>query len=144
VADISPKAVEWAEKELGAQVVSTDKIHRVSCDVFSPCALGAVINDTSIEQLQTSIIAGAANNQLAHRLHGEKLHEKGILFAVDYVINAGGLIFAASKYLHTPEEKVREQLDGIYTSLMEIFERSTKENMPVSQIADSLALEKLA
>lgn len=144
VADVSPKAVEWAAKELGAQVVSPDKIHRVPCDVFSPCALGAVINDTSIEQLQTTIVAGAANNQLAHRLHGKILHDKGILFAVDYVINAGGLIFAASKYLHTPAEKVLQQIDGIYTSLMEIFERSAKEGLPVSQIADALALEKLS
>lgn len=144
VADISPAAVELAVKEFGAKAVSTDAIHKVPCDVFAPCALGAIINDISISQLQTTIIAGAANNQLAHTIHGKKLHEKGILFAADYVINAGGLIFAASKYLRTPEEKVNEQIDGIYTSLTEIFARSARDNLPASEIADTIAKEKLA
>ncbi len=144
VADISPAAVEKAVNELGAIAVSTDVIHKVPCNVFAPCALGAIINDITIPQLQTTIIAGAANNQLAHTFHGKKLHDKGILFAADYVINAGGLIFAASKYLHTPEEKVIEQIDGIYTSLTEIFSRSAKDNLPANEIADTLAQEKLA
>lgn len=144
VADISPAAVERAVNEFGAKSVSTEEIHKVRCDVFAPCALGAIINDLTLPQLQTTIIAGAANNQLAHTYHGQKLHDKGILFAADYVINAGGLIFAASKYLHTPEEKVNDQIDGIYTSLIEIFTRSAKDNLPASQIADTLAQEKLA
>jgi len=144
VADISPAAVELAINELGAKAVSTDMIHKVPCDVFAPCALGAIINDITIPQLQTTIVAGAANNQLAHAIHGKKLHEKEILFAADYVINAGGLIFAASKYLHTPEEKVIDQIDSIYTSLTEIFIRSAKDNLPASEIADTLAQEKLA
>ena len=144
VADISPAVVELAVKEFGAAAVSTDVIHKVPCDVFAPCALGAIINDITISQLQTTVVAGAANNQLAHSFHGKKLHEKGILFAADYVINAGGLIFAASKYLHTPEDKVNEQIDGIYTSLTEIFTRSAKDNLPASEIADTLAQEKLS
>lgn len=144
VADISPAAVEMAVQEFGAKAVSTDVIYKVPCDVFAPCALGAIINDISIPHLQTTIIAGAANNQLAQSLHGKKLHDKGILFAADYVINAGGLIFAASKYLGTPEEKVTEQIDGIYTSLTEIFTRSAQDNLPASVIADTLAEEKLA
>lgn len=144
VADISPETVERAVREFGAHAVSTDMIHKVPCDVFAPCALGAIINDITIPQLQTTIIAGAANNQLAHRFHGQILHDKGILFAADYVINAGGLIFAASKYLHTSEEQVGQQIDGIYTSLTEIFTRSAKDNLPASYIADTLAQEKLA
>jgi len=144
VADISPAAVDMAINEFGAKAVSTEVIHKVPCDVFAPCALGAIINDISIPQLQTTIIAGAANNQLAHTIHGKKLHEKGILFAADYVINAGGLVFAASKYLHTSEDKVNEQINGIYTSLTEIFTRSAKDNLPASEIADTLAKEKLA
>lgn len=144
VADISPAAVELAVKEFGAKAVDTDLIHKVPCDVFAPCALGAIINDITLPQLQTTIIAGAANNQLAHTFHGQKLHDKGILFAADYVINAGGLIFAASKYLHTPEAQVSNQIDGIFTSLTEIFTRSVKDNLPASQIADTLAQEKLA
>jgi leucine dehydrogenase len=144
VADISPAAVERAVIELGAKTVSTDQIHKIPCDVFAPCALGAIINDLTIPQLQTTIIAGAANNQLAHTYHGQKLHSQGILFAVDYVINAGGLIFAASKYLHTPEDKINEQIDDIYAHLHEIFSLSAREDLPTSVIADNLAKEKLS
>lgn len=144
VADISSAAVEKAVSQFGAKAVSTEQIHKVPCDVFAPCALGAIINDLTINQLQTTIIAGAANNQLAHTYHGRKLHDMGILFAVDYVINAGGLIFAASKYLHTPEEKINEQIDSIYTHLIEIFTLSAKENLPTSEIADNLTQEKLS
>lgn len=144
VADVSPAVLEKAIQEFGAQVVNVDQIHKVPCDVFAPCALGAIINDLSIPQLQTTIIAGAANNQLAHGYHGRKLHERGILFAVDYVINAGGLIFAASKYLHTPEDEIAARLDGIYTSLTEIFTRAAEEDIPTSEIADTIAQEKLA
>lgn len=144
VADISPEAVRLAVTEFGATPVSCDAIHAVPCDVYAPCALGATINDMTIPQLQTTIIAGAANNQLAHNLHGKKLHEKGILFAADYVINAGGLIFAASKYLNTSADMVSNQIDGIYTSLTEIFTRSESDNLPSNEIADRLAQEKLA
>lgn len=144
VADIDKAHVERAVHEFGAAVVSTETICKVPCDVFVPCALGAVINDISINQLQTTIIAGAANNQLAHAYHGQKLHEKGILYATDYVINAGGLIFAASKYLHTHEERVNDQIDGIKTTLLQIFNRSATENRPTSEITDTMAQEKLA
>lgn len=144
VADVCLEAVQHAVAEFGAIAVDTSVIHKVPCDVFSPCALGAVINDFTLPELQTNIIAGAANNQLAHALHGKKLHEKGILFATDYVINAGGLIFAGAKYLHTSEEKINAQIDGIYTSLTEIFQQSVQKDIPPNEIADALAQEKLA
>ncbi|KTD62057.1 Leu/Phe/Val dehydrogenase [Legionella spiritensis] len=144
VADVNNDAVERAIREFGASSVSSDLIHKIPCDVFAPCALGSIINDITINQLQTTIIAGAANNQLAHTYHGQMLHDKGILYATDYVINAGGLIFAASKYLQTPQDMVIRQIDGIATSLLEIFSRSEKENRPASIIADMLAQEKLA
>ncbi|MDX1838048.1 amino acid dehydrogenase [Legionella taurinensis] len=144
VADVNRDAVERAVKEFGATAIGTDTIHKVPCDVFSPCALGAIINDMTINQLQTTIVAGAANNQLAHTYHGKLLHDKGIVYAADYVINAGGLVFAASKYLNTPDEQVVRQINSIGTSLMEIFVRSQKENRPASEIADTLAQEKLA
>lgn len=144
VADINPALVERTVREFGAKAVATEEIHKIPCDVFAPCALGGIINDITIEQFQTPIIAGAANNQLAHTYHGKLLHEKGILYAADYIINAGGVIFAASKYLHTPEDKVSEQIDGIRTSLLEIFERSRQEDVPACEIADMRAMEKLA
>jgi leucine dehydrogenase len=144
VADVNDLLVERAVKEFKATAVSPEVIYKVPCDVFAPCALGAVINDLSINQLQTSIIAGAANNQLAHTYHGSILHEKGILYAPDYVINAGGLVFAASKYFNTPQEQVNQQIDGVGRSLLQIFSRSYEENRPTSEIADTMAQEKLA
>lgn len=144
VADINPERVKQAVDAFGAKTVATDAIHKIPCDVFAPCALGAIINDTSIEQLQTSIIAGAANNQLAHTYHGQRLHDKGILYATDYVINSGGLIYAASKYLQSAEEMVDERINDIKTTLLEIFNRAKKENKPVSVLADTIAQEKMA
>ncbi len=144
VADVDPSRVERAVKAFGAKAVSTEQIHTIPCDVFAPCALGAIINDDSIPQLQTTIIAGAANNQLAHTYHGQRLHDKGILYATDYVINAGGLIFAASQYLQTEKPHVDEQIEHIKYALLEIFTRSMKENKPSSDIADHMAQEKLA
>lgn len=143
VADINTTMVDKAVREFGATAVASENIHKVPCDVFAPCALGAILNDDSIKELQTSIIAGAANNQLAHRYHGQVLHDKGILYAADYIINAGGLIFAASKYLQTSEEIVNQQIEGIGRSLNDIFIRSARENRPASEIADTLAQEKL-
>ncbi len=143
VADVRTAIAECAAKEFGAKIVPSESIHKIPCDVFVPCALGAIINDITIGQLQTPIIAGAANNQLAHTYHGQILHEKGILYATDYVINAGGLIFAASKYLHTPEDLIDQKIAGIHTSLLAIFSRSLRENRPPSEIADTIAQERL-
>ncbi|OGV51694.1 MAG: amino acid dehydrogenase [Legionellales bacterium RIFCSPHIGHO2_12_FULL_42_9] len=143
VSDVNSARTELAHNELGATVVPTTVIHKTPCDVFSPCALGGIINDKTINELQTPIVAGAANNQLAHTYHGQLLHDKGILYATDYVINAGGLIFAAGKYLETPEAVVTQQIDGITAILLEIFTKSKQENRPTSEIADHLAQEKL-
>lgn len=143
VADINPAQVERAVQAFNAQSASTADIHTISCDVFAPCALGGIINDISINQLHTLIIAGAANNQLAHTYHGQLLHDKGILYATDYVINAGGLIFASAQYSQTSDDKMQQQIDGIGHRLTEIFERSAKENRPTSTISDAIARELL-
>ena len=144
VADINPLLVNQAMTAFGATAESTETIHQVPCDIFAPCALGAVLNDKSISQLQTSIVAGAANNQLAHSYHGQQLHDRGILYAPDYVINAGGLIYAANKYLHTPMIQFTDRLNHIHTSLLDIFTRSRQENRATSDIADALAQERLS
>src|SRR5205823_3305310 len=133
-----------ATKEFNATAVASDDIYKISCDVFAPCALGGIINDITINQFQTSIIAGSANNQLAHDYHGKLLHEKDILYATDYVINAGGLIYAANEYFAMSKEHIGKQLNQISKTLLDIFERSKKENTPISAITDSLAKEKLA
>lgn len=144
VADIDTKKCMLAQEKFNAQVVDVKEIHKVECDVFSPCALGGVIDDITVNELNTTIIAGAANNQLLHTYHGKTLYDKGILYAVDYVINSGGVIFAASKYLNTNEDKVIAQIDGIYKTLLEIFSRSEKEKLPTSDIANKIAEEKIA
>jgi leucine dehydrogenase len=143
VADVNVDAVERAQHEFNAEAVPIDMIHRVSCDLFAPCALGASLNNDTIPELQATVVAGAANNQLAHAYHGQALHDHGILYAPDYVINAGGLIFAADKYLNNSKEPMPTQLNTIHTSLMEIFNRSAREDIPTSTIADTIAQEKL-
>lgn len=144
VADVNPALVKRAVQAFNAEHVSTSEIHTVACDVFAPCALGGVLNDSTISQLQTTIIAGAANNQLAHRFHGQHLHDNGILYAPDYVINAGGLVFAAGRYASTPDTQMQQQINGIGNRLIEIFERSAAENRPTSIISDDIAKEILA
>ncbi len=144
VSDINEQRCEKAKSELGATVVDNNDIHKIECDVFSPCALGAVINDKTVHELNTPIIAGAANNQLARTYHGHIIHEKGILYATDYVINAGGLIYASSLYHKTEPSIANEQVNNIYHSLIDIFKRSKEENQPCSEVADKIAREKLA
>jgi leucine dehydrogenase len=144
VSDINHESLMLAKKEFNADIVDPKEIHKVPCDVFAPCALGAAINDTTIKELNTKIIAGSANNQLARAHHGEVIHKKGVLFAPDYVINAGGLIHASSCYNKTPENVAHKQIENIYHSLLTIFERSQSDNLPCSLIADRIAEEKLA
>lgn len=144
VSDINQDTCHRAEQEFGASVVDNNDIHKVECDVFSPCALGGVISDKTINELNTPIIAGAANNQLARAYHGHLLHEKGILYAPDYVINAGGLIFASAFYFQNDGKIVEKQINNIYESMLTIFERSQLENIPCSVIADKIAEERLA
>lgn len=141
VADINAQRVQQVVEAFGAEAIPSSDIHKVPCDVFSPCALGAILNETTIPELQTKIVAGAANNQLAHRSHGQILHDRGVLYAPDYVINAGGVIFACGKYFHQSSSETEKTLDRIGTSLTNIFIRSQQENQPTSQIADKIAEE---
>ena len=145
VSDIKESRLVQAQNEFGATVVDTKSIHQVACDVFSPCALGAGLNDTTIPELKTGIVAGAANNQLAHTYNGQALFDQGVLFAVDYVINAGGLVYAYSQYQNERDEnRVKARIDQIKTSLLELFERSERKEKPVNEIADQFAREKIA
>ena len=143
IADVNGAACEKAKKELGAEIVSIHDIHKVPCDVFSPCALGASINDETIAEIQAPIVAGAANNQLAHHFHGDRLFERGILYAPDYVINAGGVIHCAYQYDATMVENREQHIERIYDTLLTVFERSAKEHKPTNQVADNIAEEIL-
>lgn len=143
IADINPTLVAKTAEAFNATVVNSARIHAVPCDVFAPCALGGVINNSTIDQLQTTIVAGAANNQLEHSAHGQQLHDKGILYAPDYVINAGGLIFASGRYSKTPDAEIDQHVGAIGHTLLEIFERSAFEGRPTSVISDAIARERM-
>jgi len=144
VSDIDHIQVEKAVRLFSATAVSPEEIHKTACDIFAPCALGGILTEANIEALNTDVIAGAANNQLEHAKNGQLLYDKGILYAPDYVINAGGIIFAASKYLGSNETAVQKQLEGIYDTLLTIFNRSKKEHKPTNVITDTLARELLS
>ena len=143
VCDVNVNAVQRCIDEFDATFASSDDIYDVSADVFAPCALGAVLNLHTIKRLRTPIVAGSANNQLAHHHHGEILREKGILYAPDFVINAGGLIYVASIYDQDDTKGAIEQVDNIYKTLTKIFERSKQENLSTNEIAEKIALERL-
>lgn len=144
VCDLNVTAVQRCVDEFGAEVVSTDSIYDVPADVFAPCALGAILNFNTIKRLRVLIVAGSANNQLAHSKHGTLLHERGILYAPDFVVNAGGLIFVAAVYDHSDIKQANQQVEDIYNTLMEIFEKSKAENVATNQIAEQLAVSRLS
>ena len=142
VADIDPDRVRAGQEAYGATAVATDDIHRVEADVFAPCALGAAINDRTLEEIQAVIVAGSANNQLAEPRHGIELAERGILYAPDYVINAGGLIDVAAEGPDYNSEAVLERVAGIEETLVRIFARAEKEGAAPEAIADRMAEER--
>jgi leucine dehydrogenase len=144
VADVDPLKSERAEREFGAAVITLDAIFATECDVIAPCALGSALNDQTIPRLRAPIVAGAANNQLAEPRHGDDLHARGILYAPDYAINAGGLVNVAQEVLGYDAQKARDKTMKIYETLFEIADRSSKTGTPTYRICDMLVEEKLA
>lgn len=142
VTDIHAEQLERARTELGATVVEPDAIFGLDVDVFAPCALGAVLNDLTIPQLKARIVAGASNNQLAEPRHGVELTKRGILYAPDYVINAGGIIDVYHERVGFDRVALVKHIDQIYDNLMEIFARARKEERPTGEVADAIAEER--
>jgi leucine dehydrogenase len=142
VADINVKAVEQAVHDFGATAVAPDAIHRAKADVFSPCALGAILNDKTIPELGAGIVAGAANNQLAEPRHGAALKARGVLFAPDYVVNAGGLIDIHVGEAGGDEKAVLERTARIYATALEVFKRAAEVDAPTGVVADRMAEER--
>jgi leucine dehydrogenase len=144
VSDVRLPAAERARDEFNAAVAPAEAILTQGVDVFAPCALGAVLHAQSIPQLRASIVAGAANNQLATDADGVSLHSQGVLYAPDYVINAGGIISVAREYTGgRSEAQVTAEIGGIPDRLTEIFERSRREKRPTNVIADDLARQRI-
>src|SRR4051812_42874298 len=139
-ADINPETTDRARDELGVEVVPTSEILEVPCDVVAPCALGAALNDESIPRLRCQIVAGAANNQLAdERRHGLELHNRGILYAPDFVINAGGLISVYCELVGYNRDTAMRLTRGIYANMARVFEISRAQSIPTALAADRLA-----
>jgi leucine dehydrogenase len=144
VADVHRAAVERARERFKAHPVPAAEVLALDVDVLSPCALGAVLSSKSIPRLRTRIVAGAANNQLAQDADGAALQAAGILYAPDYVINAGGIISVSREYHGgATEAQVIADIQAIPARLTEIFERARRENRPTNQVADEMARERL-
>jgi leucine dehydrogenase len=144
VADVQPSAVQRAREQFKAHPVPADEVLALDVDVFSPCALGAVLNSKSTPRLRARIVAGAANNQLAQDEDGAALQAAGILYAPDYVINAGGIISVSREYHGgASEAQVIADIHAIPARLIEIFERARRENRTTNQVADQMARERL-
>src|SRR3569833_3545329 len=144
VADVDKLKSERAKREFGAAVTTIDTAAEAPRDVFAPCALGAGRNDDTIPHLLATIVAGAANNQLLEPRHGDDLHARGILYAPDYAINAGGLVNVAQEVKGYDATVARERTLKIYDTIWEIAERSKKVNAPTYKVADLMAEERLA
>jgi leucine dehydrogenase len=143
VADIAKEKVQRIVSEFGAKSVAPDAIYSQQADIFAPCALGAVVNDNTIPQLKVQVIAGGANNVLAEPRHGDEIEKKGILYAPDYVINAGGLINVNSELEGWPAERAFKLAGEIYNTMIRVFEISKEEKVPTYIAADRLAEKRI-
>ena len=140
VSDIDNDKVEHCVSNFGAIAVTEKDIYDLDVDIYSPCAIGATVNDNTIDRLNCSIIAGAANNVLKdYKKHGEMLYKKNILYAPDYVINAGGVINIYNELRDYNKKDVFKQVENIYDSLIKIFNESKKQNIATNIVSDYLA-----
>lgn len=143
VADTDASRVAAAKQSLGAHVVASDDIYGIDADVLAPCAFGAVINDATLKQLRVRIVAGGANNQLAHSTHGEALRAQSILYAPDYVINGGGLIQLAIERTGYDSLDVDRRVRGIAGTLTEIYKIADADRVGTHVAADRLAERRI-
>ncbi|MFE8423886.1 Glu/Leu/Phe/Val dehydrogenase [Tenacibaculum sp. ZH5_bin.1] len=142
--DINEARLEELSKKYGANVVLGNDIFGLDVDIYAPCALGATINDESIAQLKAKVIAGAANNQLANELkHGTMLKEKGIAYAPDFLINAGGIINVYAEVVGYDKAESLKRTENIYNTTLEIFNLSEKENITTHQAAFNIAQARI-
>lgn len=143
VTDINRDSVNRAVTAFDAKAVDPDDIYSVDADIFSPCALGAIINDQTIPQLKAKVIAGSANNQLQDPQHGDLIHEMGIVYAPDYVINAGGVINVADELYGYNRERALKRVETIYQNVAKVIEISKRDHIPTYLAADRMAEERI-
>jgi len=143
VADVNDEAVRRAVDAFGARQASADSIVTAECDVLSPNALGAILNDETVTAVKAKVVAGGANNQLARDPHGRILMERGILYAPDYVINGGGIIRVAGQIYDWDDAEIERRVLAIADTLTSIFKRAASEQQPTNLIADRMAEERI-
>jgi len=143
VTDIDRDRVQRVVDEFNVEAVAPDGIYGVEADIYAPCALGATVNDRTMDQFKVQVIAGAANNVLAREHHGDKLHDRGILYAPDYVINAGGLINVYGEIHGWTSERAMRKAGEIYTTLLQLFELAEEKGIPTHEAADRLAEQRI-
>ncbi|MBB77810.1 MAG: leucine dehydrogenase [Crocinitomicaceae bacterium] len=144
VSDIHTPLLNRISKDYNVNVVGIDEIYDLDMDIYAPCALGATLNDNTLNRLKCSIIAGAANNQLEKEdVHGMKIMDKGIIYAPDFALNAGGVINCYSELKGFSNEWAMTKAEEIYTTIYDIVKRSKKESIPTYQIANKIAEERI-
>jgi leucine dehydrogenase len=144
ITDINETALQQLSAKYGVSVVAADNIYDVDMDIYAPCALGATVNDATLARLNCSIIAGAANNQLKEEAkHGQILMDRGIIYAPDFALNAGGVINCFSEVEGLSLEWAKQKAQEIYTTIDHILIRSQKEGVPSYQVANQMAEERI-
>lgn len=143
VADIDPEKVAEIANVFECETVAPENIHKVECDVYAPCAMGAIINDKTIPDLRCKIVAGGANNMLAETRHGDALREMGILYAPDFVANAGGLMNVFAELEGYSVERALERTTSVYDNMMRVFAVAKRDNCSTYDAAFKMASERL-
>jgi leucine dehydrogenase len=143
VSDIDTDKARAVAASFGAQAVGPDQIYSVEADIFAPSAMGGIINDDTIPQLKVQVIAGAANNQLLETRHGDELEQRGIVYAPDYVANAGGVINVYGELAGWDKRRALRKASEIYNTLISIFQTARAENIPTYAAADRVAERRL-
>jgi leucine dehydrogenase len=143
IADIDVDNLGRAVSDYGVETTALDTVHTMEADIFAPCALGAIINDDTISELRCKIVAGASNNQLQREEHGDKLRDLGILYAPDFVINAGGLMNVEDELRGYDRERAMTKVEGIYKALQLIFAMAREKNISTARAANEYAEERI-
>jgi leucine dehydrogenase len=142
-ADTNQGALAHVRQEYGLETEDVGRIHAVACDVYVPCALGGILNDRTIPELRCAAVAGAANNQLLTPEHGKLLAEAGILYAPDFVANAGGVINVADELEGYDRGRARSKIEGIFTTLRRVFDIARTDKVTTAEVANRIAEERI-
>lgn len=145
VCDIDPKKTDEAAAEYGVEKADPQGIYDVECDIFCPCALGGILNDDTLSRLKCKIVCGSANNQLREERHGALIEEKGMVYAPDYIANAGGTVYDTDRLIsgRVSHERGREKVSRIYENMDKVFEVADRDHIPTYLAADRMAEERI-